>query len=266
MSTQSFEGGQYREYLEVAKQAAFGAGEFISRAFSSTDKGVKDKGKATDLVTETDQACENYIRETIKKVFPEHKFIGEEEVAASGGIQPTLTNEPTWMCDPLDGTTNFVHGFPFVCTCIALVIDKQIVAGVVHNPVLRETFTAARGCGAFMNGNPISVTEEKELGRALCATEVGVHRDFETMMAISERLMKVTNATRSIRCSGSCAMNMCGVALGRLDAFFEIGFGGCWDVAAAALIVQEAGGQVLDPSGGEFDVMAPRGFGPHKDL
>jgi inositol-phosphate phosphatase/L-galactose 1-phosphate phosphatase len=145
-----------------------------------------------------------------------------------------------------------------VCTCIALVVEKQVVVGVVHNPILGETFTAERGCGAFLNGEPISVSGEAELEKALVCTEIGVHRDFETMMAIMERIMKLSSASRSMRACGSCAMNMCGVAMGRLDGFFEIGFGGCWDVAAASLIVREAGGKVLDPSGQIFDIMGRR--------
>ena len=250
-------GGEYAEYLAVAKKAAEGAGELIRMAFNSEDKGVQSKGLSADLVTATDEACENLIRSTIMEAFPDHKFIGEEEVAKTGRI-PELGPEPTWMCDPLDGTTNFVHGFPFVCSCVGLVINKQVVAGVVYNPVLEEMFTAARGAGAFLNGEPISVSEQPDIQRALCATEIGVHRDFETMMAIMERLMKVISSTRSIRCSGSCAMNMCGVAMGRLDIFFEIGFGGCWDVAAASIVLEEAGGRVLDPAGGPFDIMGRR--------
>jgi len=151
-----------------------------------------------------------------------------------------------------------VHSFPFVCTCVALVVNKQVVVGVVHNPILGETFTAERGCGAYLNGRPISASPETQLDKALVATEIGVHRDFETMMAIMERIMKLSSASRSMRACGSCAMNICGVAMGRLDAFFEIGFGGCWDVAAASLILEEAGGKVLDPSGSPFDIMGRR--------
>lgn len=250
-------GGAYAQYLAVARKAAEGAGELIQRAFTAKDKGVQGKKTAADLVTYTDEACENFIRSTIQEAFPGHKFIGEEEVSKSGEM-PELTDEPTWMCDPLDGTTNFVHGFPFVCSAVALVIERRVVAGVVYNPILGEMFTAAHGAGAFLNGKQIQVSETAALDRALCASEIGVHRDFETMMAIMERLMKVISNSRSMRCSGSCAMNICGVAMGRLDCFFEIGFGGCWDVAAASLVLEEAGGRVLDPAGGPFDIMGRR--------
>ena len=130
--------------------------------------------------------------------------------------------------------------------------------GVVYNPVLREMFVATRGGGATLNDAPLQVTGATELAHALVATEIGTTRDRETVDAIFDRVSNTVSASRSLRCTGSCAMNMASVAKGRLDAFYEVGFGGPWDVAAASLIVQEAGGLVLDPSGSEFDVMARR--------
>ncbi len=128
-----------------------------------------------------------------------------------------------------------MHSFPFVCVSIALIINKRVVVGVVHNPVLNETYTATRGGGARLNGAPISVSETAGLGSAVFATEVGTTRDAETVDAIFSRVRALTAATRGVRCCGSCAVNLCGVAMGRLDAFYEIGFGGCWDVAAGGL-------------------------------
>lgn len=122
----------------------------------------------------------------LRQAFPNHCFIGEESSAAQG-YTSTLTNAPTWCIDPLDGTTNFVHRFPFVCTCIGLVIDKEPVLGVVHNPVLGETFTAIKGHGAFCNGQKIEVSQADDPGSALIATEVGVTRDAATMDAITQR-------------------------------------------------------------------------------
>lgn len=134
----------------------------------------------------------------------------------------------------------------------------QVVVGVVYNPILEELFVASRGSGATCNGEPVSVSGETDLHKALVATEVGVTRDEETVAAIFDRVLHTVSASRSLRCCGSCAMNMVGVAMGRLDAFFEVGFGGPWDVAAASIIVEEAGGRVLDASGGPFDIMARR--------
>jgi len=170
------------------------------------------------------------------------------------------------MVDPLDGTTNFVHRFPFVCTSIALVIKKEIVVGVVYNPVLKELFTAIKGKGAFLNGQPIKVSTKDALDQALLATEIGVSRDEQVMDAIFDRLRQVTMRMRSIRCSGACALNLCSVACGRIDVMYEVGFGGCWDCAAGALIVTEAGGEMLDPSGGPFNVMARRVLGANAHL
>ena len=124
--------------------------------------------------------------------------------------------------------------------------------GVVLNPILRETFTAIKGEGARLNGDPISCSKVSDIGRALIGTEIGVGRDEATVSAIMGRVRRCVEVSRSVRCSGSCAMNMVSVAMGRLDAFYEIGFGGPWDCVGAAVIVTEAGGVVLDPSGGEF--------------
>jgi inositol-phosphate phosphatase / L-galactose 1-phosphate phosphatase len=258
-------------------------------------------GNAADLVTDVDERCEALIRERIRQAFPDHGFIGEEESAAAaqaakqGGSAatptptptPTATTPPqgpTWMVDPLDGTANFVHAFPFSCTSIALCVDGHPVVGVVFNPVLNELFSAKKGGGAFLNGRRLgsgggggggaaaaaaeaaaaaaagaaAAAPQLLLSRALIGTEIGTSRDPSVMDAVFARAKAVTAASRSLRCAGSCALGLCGVAAGRLDAFYEIGFGGCWDVAAGALVVTEAGGCVLDPAGGGFGVMARR--------
>ena len=154
-----------------------------------------------------------------------------------------------------------MHGFPFTCVSIGLAIKKQVVVGVVFNPILSELFTAVKGQGAKLNGKPISVSSRNSLESALICTEIGTSRDAETLDAILGRIRAVSIHCRGIRCCRSCALNLCSVALGRLDAFYEIGFGGCWDVAAASLIVTEAGGLVLDPNGSKFDIMRRRVLG-----
>jgi len=244
----------YDEVMRVAVASAKAAGAVIKEAFFKV-KNVEHKGQV-DLVTETDKACEDLVCGAIKDAFPSHMFIGEEESSASG--TPELTDDPTWFCDPLDGTTNFVHGFPFVCVCVGFAIKKEVVLGVVFAPVLDELFCAIKGRGATLNGNPIHVSSTEDMGSALMATEIGVSRESSTMDAIYGRIRALTPQIRGVRCGGSCGMNMCGVAMGRLDAFFEIGFGGPWDCAAPAIILQEAGGVVLDPSGGAFNVMGRR--------
>ncbi|KAL2628367.1 hypothetical protein AAZV13_07G228400 [Glycine max] len=219
------------EFLASAVDAACKAGEIIRKGFYQT-KNVQHKG-LVDLVTETDQACEDLIFTHLKQLYSTHKFIGEETTAAGGNAE--LTDEPTWIVDPLDGTTNFVHGFPFVCVSIGLTIGKVPTVGVVYNPIINELFTGIRGKGAFLNGNPIKVSSQTELMSALLVTEV-----------------------RSLRMTGSCALNLCGIACGRLDVCFELGFGGPWDVAGGAVIVREAGGVIFDPSGADFDITSQR--------
>ncbi|GMH42674.1 hypothetical protein BSKO_10593 [Bryopsis sp. KO-2023] len=250
-------------FANIATNAARKAGAIINRAFNET-KNVEHKGKV-DLVTETDKACEKVVFDAIRSNFPEHKFIGEEESAARGTAAP-LTDDPTWMVDPLDGTTNFVHRWPFCCVSIALVVNKEVVVGVVYNPILDEMFTAEKGQGAFLNGSRIHVSDTSDLGSALVATELGVTREERALDVIFERIRRLSAASRSLRCNGSCALNLCGVACGRLDAFFEIGFGGCWDVAAGALVLQEAGGHVLDPTGKPFGLMSRRVLGTNGKL
>lgn len=243
------------EYLGVAVEAAKEAGAIIKDAFSR-HKTVSNKGKV-DLVTETDQLCERVIFKRLGEAFPAHKLIGEETAAMNGETGP-LTDDPTWIVDPLDGTTNFVHSFPFVCVSIGLTVGRVSVVGVVYNPILNELFTAVKGGGAFLNGQRISVSEEHDIGKAQVATEIGVHREKEVVDATLKRIGGLLLEIRSLRMCGSCAMNLCGVALGRLDAFYELSFGGPWDVAAGVLIVEEAGGLVFDPSGGDFDIMSQR--------
>ncbi|KAK2652807.1 hypothetical protein Ddye_012663 [Dipteronia dyeriana] len=242
------------EFLAAAVDAAKRAGEIIRNGFYKT-KHVEHKGQV-DLVTETDKACENLIFNHLKQRFPTHKFIGEETTAANGATE--LTDEPTWIVDPLDGTTNFVHGFPFVCVSIGLTIGMIPTVGVVYNPIMDELFTGIRGQGAFLNGKPVKVSKKTELLNSLLATEAGTKRDKATLDATTNRINSLLFKVRSIRMSGSCALNLCGVACGRLDLFYELGFGGPWDVAAGIVIVQEAGGVVYDPSGKDFDITAQR--------
>nr|ABK21074.1 unknown [Picea sitchensis] len=241
-------------FLSSAVEVAKRAGEMIATNFYK-EKSVEHKGKV-DLVTETDKACEELAFQFLKQKYPEHKFIGEETSAVHG--TDDLTDAPTWIIDPVDGTTNFVHRFPFVCISIGLTIGKVPTVGVVYNPIIGELFTAIRGRGAFLNGSPISSSSQTELGSALLAAEIGTKRDKETVDITTNRINGLLFKVRSLRMSGSCALNLCGVACGRLDITYELGFGGPWDVAAGVVIIQEAGGCVFDPSGDEVNIMSQR--------
>ncbi|XWS19305.1 hypothetical protein CRYUN_Cryun31cG0004100 [Craigia yunnanensis] len=238
--------GSVEEFLATAVDAAKKAGEIIREGFYQT-KHVEHKGQV-DLVTETDKTCEDLVFNHLKQHYPSHK----------------LTDEPTWIVDPLDGTTNFVHGFPFVCVSIGLTIGKVPRVGVVYNPITNELFTGVLGKGAFLNGTLIrgefkfAVSSQTELVKSLLATEAGTKRDKLTVDATSNRINSLLFKVRSLRMSGSCALNLCGIACGRLDMFYELGYGGPWDVAAGVLIVKEAGGLVYDPFGKDFDITAPQ--------
>nr|XP_027085779.1 inositol monophosphatase 3-like isoform X2 [Coffea arabica]XP_027086160.1 inositol monophosphatase 3-like isoform X2 [Coffea arabica] len=242
------------EFLSVAVDAAKKAGELIRNGFYQT-KHVEHKSQV-DLVTETDKACEDLIFNHLKQHFPSHKFIGEETTAACGVTE--LTDEPTWIVDPLDGTTNFVHGFPFVCVSIGLTLGKVPTVGVVYNPIIDELFTGIEGKGAFLNGKPIKVSSQSELVKSLLATGAGTKRDKLTVDTCTNKINSLLFKVRSLRMSGSCALNLCGIACGRLDLFYELGYGGPWDVAGGALIVKEAGGVLFDPSGADFDITSQR--------
>ncbi|KAJ1690269.1 hypothetical protein LUZ63_014424 [Rhynchospora breviuscula] len=256
------DGASLPDMLAVAVEAAKAAGDIIRKGFYQK-KNVEHKGQV-DLVTETDKACEELIFNHLTKHYPDHKFIGEETSAVFGTDE--LTDHPTWIVDPLDGTTNFVHGFPFVCVSIGLTIGKLPTIGVVYNPILNELFTGVRGQGSFLNGSPIKASSQDELVKALLVTEAGTNRDVAVVDGTTNRINKLLFKVRSIRMCGSLAMNLCGVACGRLDLCYEIGFGGPWDVAAGVVIVQEAGGLVFDPDGGELNLMSRRAAASNSHL
>ncbi|CAG8761931.1 24743_t:CDS:2, partial [Cetraspora pellucida] len=236
-------------YLEFAIKLAKQCGQIIldaSNARHSTNHKVLSKyGNVTDLVTETDQLVEELIKSKLKESFPEHKFIGEETKAA--GYEYEFTDDPTWIVDPIDGTTNFVHGFPFVAVSIGLTINKESVVGVVFNPILNELYSARKGHGAFLNQTtrlPLSypnppIQLPSSLSQCLVITEYGSDRSDIT---ISKKVNSVHNLlrkpgvvswsskkaglVRGVRSIGSAALNVCQIAQGNGDIFFEFG---CWE-------------------------------------
>lgn len=152
---------------------------------------------------------------------------------------------------------NFVHSFPHSCVSIGLLVNKVPEIGIVYNPILNQKFTARRGAGAFFNGKPIRVSGQQQLSKALVTTEFGTSRDEERMQIIVENMGKVIRAVHGIRITGAAALNMCMVAQGGADVYYEFG-PHAWDMAAADLIVREAGGVTVDPAGGPLDIMSRR--------
>lgn len=231
----------YDDILKVVVDVAHKAGSMILAALhTNTDDNVHHKGRV-DLVTDTDRKVEAEVMRILKEKFPHTHFLAEESTEAAKEV---LSNEPTWIIDPIDGTTNFVHKHPVFCVSIALAIAGNVVVGVVYNPQLNELFTATRRGGARLNGVKISVSRADSLEKAVVATNVGVDRTPEGVEFLTKNIQKLLlNNVQSIRCNGSSAWEMSSVACGRLDAFYEKGIHS-WDIAAASLIVTEAGGVV----------------------
>ncbi|KMQ96370.1 inositol monophosphatase 1-like protein [Lasius niger] len=231
----------YIEILQLVKQAGSIVNEKIYQY-----KNVLTKSCDVDLVTEWDQMIEKLLIDGISSRYPDHKFIGEESTAMGQKVE--LTNAPTWIIDPIDGTMNFVHGLPHTCISVALLINKTAEIGIVYNPILEQLFTARKGQGAFLNGAPIHVSDKKELRNSLVMIEMGTSRDSEKMEIILQNIKILITRVHGLRSFGSAALNMCMVALGGADVSFEFGIH-AWDIAAGDLIVREAGGVSIDPAG-----------------
>ncbi|MCE7871513.1 inositol monophosphatase [bacterium CPR1] len=232
--------------LNVAESAARAAGELIRQAFAGP-VAVRHKG-AVDLVTEVDTACEALIRTRLLESFPHHGFLGEE-----GGV--TAEAASMWIVDPLDGTTNFAHGYPFVAVSIGLEVNGVMELGVVYDPLREELFNARRGEGARLNGRPIAVSERSRLEEALLVTgfPYSYRRDPERILALFRAF---SLRARGMRRDGAAALDLCYLACGRFDGFYELGLAP-WDTAAGSLIVNEAGGMLTDLEGKPFDIRRP---------
>jgi myo-inositol-1(or 4)-monophosphatase len=232
-----------KELLDTAKILAEAAGEHIRQSASQL-RQVDYKGRA-DLVTDVDRRAEEIILDGIRRAYPDHAVLAEE----SGGNE--TQSDFRWVVDPLDGTTNFVHGYPFYCVSIAVQYRMETVAAVVLNPVMEELFSALKGGGAHLNGNSIAVSPTCELSKALVATgfpyQIGEH--WQHSMTLFETFYRNCHGVRR---DGAAALDLCYVAAGRFDGFWEYELQP-WDVAAGLLIVQEAGGKTTDfhdnPSG-----------------
>jgi len=245
------------EVKNFACNLAREAGELVKDVYSSGQcSTVEQKSSPVDLVTETDQAVEALIIKRIKSTYPDHKFIGEESVA--DGAKCQLTEEPTWIVDPIDGTTNFVHRIPNVAICIGFCIGKVPTLGVVYNPCTDELFVAVKGKGATCNGVKINVSNQTDLSKSIIMTEFGSSRDEERMNKIFENMKSVvTNPVHGVRSIGTAALNMMNVAKGCSEAYYEFGVH-CWDYCAASVVVTEAGGVCVDTTGKELDLMSRR--------
>lgn len=232
--------------VATAIEAVVRAGDVQMARFGT---GVRvDKKGAIDLVTEVDVEVERLVRALIAERFPSHEVLAEE----LGGACAGATHR--WVFDPLDGTTNFAHGVPIFCASLALEIEGEAVVGAVYDPNRRELFTAERGVGAWLNGRRLSTTATSEPIDALLVTgfPYTVHEAPDETLAIFGRVLRRARAVRRL---GSAAIDLCWVAAGRMDGFWESALKP-WDTRAAALILQEAGGRVTAMNGGPWDPAA----------
>ena len=242
----------YDDILQKTKELVLKAGEKVKEAFDSREiinSSIEAKdSNPTDLVTAVDKNVENFLFSSLKELYPSFSLVGEETVSSSESKKVNLTDDPTWVIDPVDGTTNFVHGFPFVCICVGLVVKKEPVLGIVYNPVLNEMYTAIKGKGAFMNNRKLPLiknTPLKSLQKSLFITEYGYFLGHEKLdIKVDNARNMLSIPAHGVRAMGSCALDMCQVARGGADFYFEIGIH-TWDLAAATIILRESGGIVV---------------------
>ena len=237
-------------FLATAIDAVRRAGAIQQAAFGGAID-IRKKG-TIDLVTEVDMAAERMIRALVAERHPGHDVLAEELGGPPGGGQSRYC----WIVDPLDGTTNFAHGLPLFCCTVALEIDGRLAVGAVYDPTRDELFTAERGRGAFLNGTRLHVSRASRLIDALLVTGFP-YTVQERMPELLGLFGAFLSEARAVRRLGSAALDICYVAAGRMDGFWEQGLNP-WDIAAGVLLVEEAGGRVTSLDGGAFDLRAGR--------
>ena len=234
-------------FLQAAIQAAKAAGDLQRRSYGKPLHIELKDGNTLNLVTQVDKLCEKTVFRILKKKFPSHGLWGEE----SGGAPKKKGY--TWVVDPLDGTTNYTHRYPFFCCSVALLKDGRPVVGAVYEPLRRELFAAEKDGGATLNGKSIRVSSVPTLSHALLCTGFAyqVHQTGYNLENFKRFILK----SQGVRRDGSAALNLCYVACGRFEGFWERGIQ-AWDMAAGVLIAKEAGAVVTDLSGGPYDLLA----------
>lgn len=230
--------------ITIATRAARAAGEIITRARDRIDLLTIDPKGQNDFVSDVDRQAEREIINILLKAYPHHACLGEE-----GGLRGATQREFLWVIDPLDGTTNFIHGFPHFSVSIALFYRGRVEKGVIYDPIKQELFTASRGSGAFLDNRRIRVTRQNSLTGALLGTGIPF-KDQSYLDPYLGMLKSLLKDAAGIRRAGSAALDLAYIAAGRFDGFWEIGLH-TWDMAAGVLLIQEAGGIVTDLEGGD---------------
>jgi len=234
------------QLLDVATKAATEAGKFLKQNIGRVTNVQTKGGQERNLVSEIDRKSEEMIIRMIKQSFPSHSILAEE------GGTGAESSDYRWVIDPLDGTTNFLHGIPLYCVTIGVEYRGELVAGVVYDPNLDELFTAERGSGAFLNGNRINVSRTGDLIHSMLVTGFPYDIAQNPDHAI-ERFIAFLKASRAVRRLGSAALDLCYVAAGRFDGFWEVNLHP-WDTAGGLLIIEEAGGRVTDFAGAKGSI------------
>jgi myo-inositol-1(or 4)-monophosphatase len=244
------------EYLDAAKEAAHRAAVVLEEWRQKFQ--VREKARF-DLVTDADLASQRAIQAYLAGRFPEHGFLGEEDLTSKketpGGLRRSARQDvPTWIVDPIDGTTNYVHDCPLYCISIGLQVGSELVVGAVYDPCRKEMFAAARGQGASLNDRPMRTSSAQSLEQSLLAT--GFPPDLRGHEKTLDWWRFFSFKARSLRRTGSTALNMAYVAAGRFDGYFAFD-NHVWDVAAATVLVREAGGMVTNVDGTVYDPYTP---------
>ena len=237
---------QYASLTKTAIEAALSAGQLLKEGFGTSFSILSKPGKQ-NLVTEYDKRSEKKIMEIILKQFPDHNILAEESGKARSSQSPY-----TWIIDPLDGTVNFAHGIPMFCVSIGVAYQHEIVSAVIYHPLLDELFTAEKGQGAKLHQTPLSVSKIDRLEEALIATGFPYNVDKNPLHCL-EHFTQLQAMGIPIRRLGAAALDLCYVAAGRFDGYWEVSLQP-WDVAAGKLIVQEAGGRITHYDGSERSV------------
>lgn len=241
----TFNKNDLKKFLAVARTLALKAGEIQKRAIGKKFKIEFKGGSTNDLVTEIDKKCEAIIVKELTKTFQDHGILGEE------GAQRNPKHSLQWIIDPIDGTTNFAHGHPYFAVSIGLAYLGTPIVGVIYAPLLNELYTAAQGQGATLNGKKIAVSTTKKLTSSLLSTGFTYKRRGINLPNFEHFLY----STQGIRRGGAASIDLCYVAAGRIDGYWELGLKP-WDITAGAIILKEAGGRITGIAGQKLDLNA----------
>jgi myo-inositol-1(or 4)-monophosphatase len=237
-------------FLDIASEAALAAGAILQDKFDNLEN-IQNKGRPGDLVTEADKASEKVVLEILNRHLPDHQILAEESGTLGGN-----NSKYRWAIDPLDGTTNYAHGYPVAAVSIGLMVDGKPQVGVVYNPFRNQLLRAATGYGATCNRRPIQVSQTAQLPDTLLVTGFAYDRRETTDNNYAE-FCYLTHLTQGVRRSGSASIDLTDVACGRLDGYWERGLSP-WDITAGIVILQEAGGKVTAYDGSPININSGR--------